>query len=188
MSYTLENGWIVQARCVPSANCGARPCGAEIALLVIHSISLPPGQYGGDFIEHFFTNALDTDAHEYFLEIAGLEVSSHLLIRRTGELLQFVSMEDRAWHAGKSCFEGRRDCNDFSIGIEMEGTDDDPYSDIQYEVLGDVTAMLLEEFPQLNVDTIVGHCDIAPGRKTDPGPSFDWHRYRISLADTGDRT
>ncbi len=186
MSYTVENGWIVQAKPVPSPNFGPRPCGCEPELLVIHNISLPPGQYGGSCIERFFTNCLDWQEHEYFSEIEGLQVSSHLLIRRTGKLVQFVSLLDRAWHAGRSCYEGRSECNDFSIGIELEGTDDDPYTDSQYDVLLAVTKLLSGHFPGIRLNSIVGHCDIAPGRKTDPGVSFDWSRYRSSLIDFGD--
>ena len=185
MSYTLENGWIAEAKPVPSPNFGPRPCDCEPELLVIHNISLPPGQYGGNCIERFFTNCLDWQEHEYFSEIEGLQVSSHLLIRRTGELVQFVSLLDRAWHAGKSCFEGRHECNDFSIGIELEGTDDDFYTDSQYEVLQAVTTLLSKHFPGVQLNSIVGHCDIAPERKTDPGASFDWSRYRRSLFDSG---
>lgn len=182
MSFTLINGWIPQARKAPSPNCGRRPGGCELDLLVIHNISLPPGQYGGNCIERFFTNCLDWSEDEFFAQIEGVEVSSHLLVRRTGELVQFVSLDDRAWHAGTSCFEGRQECNDFSIGIELEGTDDDPYSDVQYDVLSAVTELLLSEYSALDCNKIVGHCDIAPGRKTDPGPAFDWSRYRSSLA------
>ena len=181
MSYSLKQGWITQARAVPSPNFGPRPNGEGIDLLVIHNISLPPGQYEGNCIEQFFTNCLDWQEHEYFSQIEGVEVSAHLLIRRSGELLQFVSLEDRAWHAGQSCFEGREECNDFSIGIELEGTDEDPFTQRQYEVLRGVTLTLLREFPAMTPNSIVGHCDISPGRKTDPGPSFDWQRYRNSL-------
>ena len=185
MFYSLNNGWFEQARSAPSPNFSTRPHGCDIDLLVIHNISLPPGQYEGNCIEQFFTNCLDWGAHEYFSEIEGVEVSAHLLIRRTGELVQFVSLDERAWHAGESCIQGRRECNDFSIGVELEGTDEDPYTDNQYDVLLAVTKALLREYPKMSADGIVGHCDIAPGRKTDPGPSFDWLRYRSLLAEAG---
>lgn len=186
MLYTLKNGWIEQARPAPSPNFCSRPLGEDIDLLVIHNISLPPGEYGGNWIEQFFTNCLDWNGHAYFSQIEGVQVSAHLLIRRTGELIQFVSLADRAWHAGKSCIHGREECNDFSVGIELEGTDDDPYTNEQYSVLTAVTTALLREFPNMKPSGIVGHCDIAPGRKTDPGPSFDWFRYRNSLSEVGE--
>jgi len=185
--YTLDAGWLRQARRVPSPNFGPRPPGCEPDLLVIHNISLPPGRYGGDSIERLFTNCLEWDVHPYFRQIRGLEVSAHLLIRRDGALLQFVDLLDRAWHAGVSCFEGRDNCNDFSVGIELEGTDSDPYTAAQYRVLAGVTGALRRRFPGITPDRIVGHCDIAPGRKTDPGPAFDWGRYRDSLAVQGVR-
>ncbi|MBE9539115.1 MAG: 1,6-anhydro-N-acetylmuramyl-L-alanine amidase AmpD [Proteobacteria bacterium] len=186
MFYTVNNGWFEQARSAPSPNFSSRSHGCDIDLLVIHNISLPPGQYEGNCIEQFFTNCLDWGAHEYFSQIEGVEVSAHLLIRRGGELIQFVSTEDRAWHAGKSSIHGREECNDFSIGIELEGTDDEPYTDQQYSVLLAVSKALLREYPKMTSDAIVGHSDIAPGRKTDPGPAFDWPRYRHLLAGTGD--
>jgi AmpD protein len=155
-------------------------------LLVLHNISLPPGCYGGDAIERFFTNCLDCNEHPFYEEIRGLQVSAHLLIRRDGDLLQFVDLRERAWHAGASCFEGRDNCNDFSIGIELEGTDEDPYTEQQYRVLVGVTIALRSVYPQLEERRIVGHSDIAPGRKTDPGPAFDWRHYRGSLAETED--
>lgn len=181
MTYTLEQGWLREARRVPSPNCGSRPLACDPQLLVIHNISLPPGCYGGDYIERFFTNRLDCDEHPYFAEIRGVEVSAHLLIQRSGEVLQFVSFDERAWHAGESCFESRTNCNDFSIGIELEGTDDDPYTDTQYAALAAVTNALLTAYPQISANKLVGHSDIAPGRKTDPGPAFDWPRYRAQL-------
>jgi AmpD protein len=181
MHYTLEDGWLQQARKVPSPNCGPRPPPCAPELLVIHNISLPPRCYGGDCVERFFTNRLDWDEHPYFAEIRGVEVSAHLLIQRTGELLQFVPFAERAWHAGQSCYEGRDNCNDFSIGIELEGVDDEPYTDAQYAVLSAVTAVLIAHYPAMAAHKIVGHSDIAPGRKTDPGPAFDWARYRRQL-------
>ena len=181
MALTIENGWITQARIVPSPNFGPRPLDCEPDLLVIHNISLPPGQYYGDCIERFFCNVLDWNEHPFFAEIRGVEVSAHLLIRRDGELLQFVSFSERAWHAGRSCYEGRAECNDFSIGIELEGTDNDAYTERQYQVVAEATRVLLKEYPRMNDKAIVGHSDIASGRKTDPGPAFDWHRYRSSV-------
>lgn len=179
--YLIEEGWLSGARRVPSPNFGPRPAGVDVDLLVIHNISLPPGQYGSDSIERLFTNCLDCDAHPYFEELRGLEVSAHLLIRRCGELVQFVSLHDRAWHAGRSRYRDRDNCNDFSVGIELEGCDDEPYSDAQYRVLVDVTRSLVAALPGLSIEHITGHSDIAPGRKTDPGPAFDWPRYRAAL-------
>ena len=186
LEYTLADGWFEQVRRVPSPNCEPRSAGCDPDLLVIHNISLPPGHYGGECIEHLFTNCLDWEAHPFFDEIRGIEVSAHLLIRRGGEVLQFVSLRERAWHAGQSCFEGRSECNDFSIGIELEGTDDDAYTDDQYLVLSAVTNVLMAQYPGITAQRIVGHSDIAPGRKTDPGPAFDWIRYRQSLTSNGD--
>jgi AmpD protein len=187
MDYTIDKGWITQARKRVSPNFGPRPPGCETNLLVIHNISLPPGQYEGECIERFFCNELDWDLDPYFDEIRGVEVSSHLLIRRDGELIQFVSFFDRAWHAGRSCFKGRQECNDFSIGIELEGTDVDPYTPAQYDILVAVTAALLGEFTAMSEANIVGHCEIAPDRKTDPGPAFDWSLYRTALKNRGER-
>lgn len=181
MLLTVEGGWLKGARRVVSPNCEPRPQDCAPDLLVIHNISLPPGEYGGDCIERFFCNCLDWDLHPFFDEIRGVRVSAHLLIRRDGELVQFVSFDQRAWHAGASCFESRENCNDFSIGIELEGADEDPYSAGQYEALVAVTAALMDAYPGLGPERIAGHSDIAPGRKTDPGPAFDWHRYRTAL-------
>jgi len=181
MQYTLKGGWIQEARHSPSPNCEPRPSACEPELLVIHNISLPPGCYGGDYIERFFTNCLDWDEHAYFGEIRGLRVSAHLLLRRSGEVLQFVGFDERAWHAGRSSYRGRDNCNDFSIGIELEGADDDPYTDRQYEALSAATRLLLDHYPRMSAGRIVGHSDIAPGRKTDPGPAFDWQRYLRDL-------
>lgn len=186
--YQLARGWLQPVSRVPSPNFGPRPDACEPELLVIHNISLPPGEYGGDCIERLFTNCLDWGEHPYFAEICGIEVSAHMLIKRCGEVIQFVNLFDRAWHAGQSCFEGRDNCNDFSIGIELEGTDDDPYTDIQYQALTGVTRTLFRHFPGITRRSIVGHSDIAPGRKTDPGPAFDWARYRSALAAQGDTT
>ena len=153
----------------------------EVSLLVIHNISLPPGNYGGDHIEKFFTNQLDHEEHPYFQDIADLKVSSHLLIRRDGSITQFVPFNKKAWHAGISTFRGREDCNEFSIGIELEGTDESKYEKEQYESLISVTKELMSFFPDIKKDTIVGHSDIAPDRKTDPGKSFDWNYFRSNL-------
>jgi AmpD protein len=185
MKYTLDQGQLEQAKQVPSPNFGPRPQACEPDLLVIHNISLPPGCYGGDCIERFFTNCLDWEEHPFFDEIRGVEVSAHLLIERSGALLQFVNLCERAWHAGRSSYGGRENCNDYSIGIELEGTDDEPYTEEQYEVLSAVTAVLIEHYPALDVSRIVGHSDISPGRKSDPGPAFDWRRYRNALGVKG---
>lgn len=185
MDYSIRDGWLQGARRVPSPNCEARPAGMAPELLVIHNISLPPGQFGGNCIERLFTNCLDWDEHPFFEEIRGLRVSAHLLIQRDGELLQFVDFRLRAWHAGQSCFRGRDNCNDFSIGIELEGTDELPYADVQYRRLQGVTRALLGYFPGLAKELIVGHSDIAPGRKTDPGPAFDWARYLAPFSGEG---
>lgn len=185
MHYTLDQGWLQQALRVPSPNCGPRPIACDPELIVIHNIALPPRCYGGDAIERLFTNCLDWNEHPYFGEIRGMQVSAHLLIRRGGELLQFVSFDERAWHAGQSNFQGRDNCNDFSIGIELEGADDDAYEDAQYTVLSAVTTALLGHYPGLSAARIVGHSDISPGRKTDPGPAFDWRRYRLLVQAAG---
>lgn len=166
----------------PSPNQDARPLDTAVDLLVIHNISLPPGMFGGPWIEDLFLNRLDTQAHPYFTQLQGLRVSSHFLIRRTGELVQFVPLDRRAWHAGVSSYCNRNNCNDFSIGIELEGTDELPYTDDQYATLAQVTQRLMTIFPFLTSERITGHADIAPNRKTDPGPAFDWERYRRSLA------
>lgn len=176
-----ERGWLDGVRRLPSPNCDARPSECGIDLLVVHGISLPPGEFGGDAIIDLFMNRLDPAAHPYFREIEGLKVSAHVLVRRDGELIQFVSFAERAWHAGQSSFCGRERCNDFSVGIELEGTDDLPYSDSQYVQLAAVVAALQACYPRITTDRIVGHADIAPGRKTDPGPAFDWKRFRELL-------
>ena len=176
-----KQGLLEQARQVVSPNQDARPEEAAINLLVIHGISLPPDEYGGPYIEQLFCNKLNPAEHPYFAEISHLRVSSHLLIRRDGELVQFVPLTRRAWHAGQSSFDGADKCNDFAIGIELEGTDSDPYTDAQYAVLGEVSQAIMMQFPQISSERICGHCDIAPGRKTDPGNSFDWPRYRALL-------
>jgi AmpD protein len=173
------NGRVDAARYVVSGNCDERPPGELVTLLVIHSISLPPREFGGDGILRLFTNDLDCAAHPYYRSLAGLKVSAHFLIRRTGELLQFVPCAKRAWHAGVSAWRGRGDCNDYSIGVELEGADDMPFAEPQYGVLAELARALRAAYP---IADIVGHRDIAPTRKTDPGPSFDWTRFRNSIA------
>ncbi len=160
-----------------SPNFNARPPRMAIDLLVIHNISLPPKVFGGGYIEQFFLNRLDSNAHPYFKTIEGLEVSAHCLVDRHAKVTQFVSFDQRAWHAGVSNFLGREQCNDFSIGIELEGADDCPYSSEQYSCLVELTRQIMNTYPGITLDRIVGHCDIAPGRKTDPGPAFQWDRY-----------
>lgn len=172
-SASFNAGWLSIARRVESPNCDERPVGISPSLVVVHAISLPPGRFGSDDIERLFTNSLDGSAHPYFTEIAALRVSAHFLIRRDGELMQFVSCESRAWHAGVSCWRGRERCNDFSIGIELEGCDELPFENAQYACLNALLAALCAHYPLLE---IVGHSDIAPGRKTDPGPCFEWQR------------
>ena len=164
-----------------SPNTDQRPDPADVSLLVVHNISLPPEQFGGPYIGQLFSNCLDPNQHPYFADIADLKVSSHLLIDRQGQITQFVPFSQRAWHAGVSEFEGRSNCNDFSIGIEMEGADNIAYTDSQYDVLTAVTQVLLEAYPLITTSRIVGHMDIAPGRKTDHGPAFDWARYKSAL-------
>ncbi len=178
--YEISDGWFTQARKIPSPNYNKRPENVTIDSIIIHSISLPPGQYGGDEIDRFFSNQLDWNEHAYFREIEGLQVSSHLLIRRNGELVQYVNLYDRAWHAGQSCLAGQENCNNFSIGIELEGTDDSQFENSQYETLLAVVKTLKNYFPEITAEKIVGHSDIAPGRKTDPGPGFDWNVLRAN--------
>lgn len=177
-----RTGRLEGARQVASPNCDDRPSGTAIDLLVIHNISLPPGEFGGPWIDALFTNRLDPDAHPYFREIHRLRVSAHLLIRRDGEIVQYVPFHRRAWHAGASCFAGRERCNDFSIGIELEGSDEIPFEAVQYRRLAAVVAALEEAYPSLSRERMVGHSDIAPGRKTDPGPAFQWARLNEALA------
>jgi AmpD protein len=174
-----DEDWLPHARRAPSPNCDERPRGEPLSLLVLHSISLPPHRFDGDFVVDFFLNRLEAAAHPFFATIAHARVSSHLFIRRDGSLIQFVPLRLRAWHAGVSQWRGRSRCNDFSIGIELEGSDLMPFRDAQYDRLATVSAHLLARFPIVDV---VGHSDIAPMRKTDPGPFFDWQRYRSSIA------
>jgi len=175
-NWTFSAGWLDAARRVNSPNYNPRPDGSYPELIVVHGISLPPRCYGGAEIEAFFCNTLNANDHPYFAEISDLRVSAHFLIRRCGELLQFVDTDRRAWHAGVSQWRGRDNCNDFSIGIELEGCDDEPYSDPQYAVLNKLIFALQNQYPKIRRDAIVGHCEIAPGRKSDPGPAFDWSR------------
>lgn len=168
-----DDGWLAGALRVPSPNFDARPPDETICLVVVHAISLPPGQFGGGDIARLFTNTLDPDAHPYFAAISSLRVSAHFLIRRDGALLQFVSCAQRAWHAGASQWNGRSRCNDFSLGVELEGCDDLHFADAQYRRLAALLASLRAHYP---IAAVVGHSDIAPGRKTDPGPFFDWRR------------
>ena len=180
--------WLPGVSHVPSPNADERPSGTSVDLLVIHNISLPPGEFGGGHIEELFLNRLAPSAHPYFADIAQLKVSAHLLIRRDGEVVQFVALDRRAWHAGQSSFCGRECCNDFSIGIELEGADEIPFSDPQYARLVDLTLQIRAIYPQIEEENIVGHADIAPGRKTDPGPAFDWSHYRgLMLTATDER-
>ena len=178
MIVDTQTGLVQGVRYIPSPNCDDRPAGANIEVLVIHAISLPPGQFGGPGIEQLFSNRLNPDEHPYYKEIQGLEVSAHLLIRRDGEICQFVPLHRRAWHAGQSCCEGRNRVNDFSIGVELEGTDELPFEDAQYRALTTLTHTLMRAYPAITPARIYGHADISPGRKTDPGPCFDWQRYR----------
>lgn len=168
-----DAGWLPGARRIPSPNFDERPADEAVRLVVIHAISLPPGKFGGPEIIQLFTNCLDPDSHPYFREIRGLRVSAHFLVRRDGEIIQFVSCSRRAWHAGVSNWMGRTNCNDFSIGIELEGCDQIAFEDVQYLTLNRLLAELRRRYP---IEALTGHSDIAPGRKTDPGPRFDWHR------------
>ncbi len=170
-----ETGWLDEARQVPSPNVDARPDADDISLIVVHCISLPPGEFDAEqnWIEQFFCNRLPADQHPYFAEICELQVSAHILIRRDGQIIQFVPFHRRAWHAGVSCYRGRERCNDFSVGIELEGSDDAPFEAAQYEKLAALILALRERYPLIG-DHIAGHSDIAPGRKTDPGKGFDW--------------
>jgi AmpD protein len=177
VSIDVGRGVVVEARQRPSPNQDARPPGATLDLIVVHGIGLPPGEFGGPWVEQLFLNTLPPDAHPYFRTIEGLKVSAHVFVRRDGAMLQFVPFHARAWHAGLSAWRARTACNDFSIGIELEGADEVPYEPVQYEMLAGLTAALHRAYPTLAADAIVGHSDIAPGRKTDPGPSFDWAHF-----------
>ena len=174
-------GLLAGVRQVLSPHFDERPTGVVPDLLVVHGISLPPGEFGGPWIDRLFTGTLPADAHPEFRERAGLRVSAHALIRRDGQIVQYVPFGARAWHAGKSAYRGRNACNDFSIGVELEGTDETPYTDAQYDSLARLTAALLASYPSLSTQAIVGHSDIAPDRKSDPGPAFEWERFRALL-------
>jgi len=176
-----DGAWLHPVNRLSSPNADARPSDANITLAVIHGISLPPGCYGGGEIQQFFCNTLDYGAHEYFQSLRALRVSAHLLIGRQGDLTQFVSFRRRAWHAGVSSYQGLDHCNDYSIGIELEGTDHEPYMEDQYQALGRVLSLLTWTYPHITRDRIVGHSDIAPGRKTDPGAAFDWQHLNAVL-------
>ena len=179
MKRPSPDGWLPGARRVESPNCDDRPPGCDATLLVVHAISLPPGTFGGDAIERLFTNRLDPAAHPYYRDIAGLKVSAHFLVRRDGALLQFVPVQSRAWHAGASTWRGRSRCNDFSVGVELEGTDDSPFEDAQYQRLRELVHALRAQLPLRDV---AAHSEVAPGRKTDPGARFDWARVLASLS------
>ena len=179
-SFQVIDGQLIGARQVPSPNYNQRPEHAEIQLVVVHNISLPPSQFGGGYIEQFFQNQLDWSKHPYFQSIEGMQVSTHLLILRSGEVLQFVNFNDRAWHAGRSTYLAKKECNDYSIGIELEGSDDQPFEEVQYSVLAQVIATLQATYPKI-LQHLAGHSDIAPGRKTDPGPFFDWPKTRALI-------
>ena len=185
MRLDAQGDWLLDAERCPSPNWDERTPGAAVELIVVHGISLPPGEFGGPWIENLFLNRLDPQAHPYFQEIAGLEVSAHVVIYRDGRVVQYVPFSKRAWHAGQSCFRGRSACNDFSIGIELEGTDEQPYTDIQYRRLSALIVALRQVYPGIAADAITGHSDIAPGRKTDPGPAFDWPRLAALLTQDG---
>ncbi len=181
--FEIRDHWLKQARQVVSPNFNARPDGCFPELIVLHNISLPPGKYGTGYVAQFFTNQLPVDDHPFFASIKDVKVSSHFFIDRQGQVTQFVDCDQRAWHAGVSSWQGRDNCNDFSIGIEMEGVDDAPYDDRQYAGLQQLIPALWRAYPSIAPDAITGHEHIAPGRKTDPGPAFDWARLHAALAD-----
>jgi N-acetyl-anhydromuramoyl-L-alanine amidase len=174
-------GLIAGARQVLSPFCDERPPSAGLDLIIVHGISLPPGEFGGPWIDRLFTGSLPADAHPFFSEVAGRPVSAHVLVRRDGGLVQYVPFQRRAWHAGVSQYQGRSACNDFSIGIELEGTDETPYERAQYAALAALMQALLDAYPTLSAERIAGHSDVAPGRKSDPGPAFDWSRLKALL-------
>lgn len=173
-----ENGWVVGVTWCPSPNFDMRPTDKQVDMLVVHNISLPPGEFGGHYIEDLFLNRLDPDAHPFFLDIYRCQVSSHFLIRRNGEIVQFVSVCDKAWHAGRSEWQGVPNCNDYSLGIELEGSDFKPFTSAQYFKLSELVKLLISFYPMITLERVVGHSDIAPERKTDPGPCFDWERFK----------
>ena len=177
----IKNHRLQDINFLESPNFNDRPIDEDISLLVIHSISLPPKKYNTDHIERFFLNELDFSSHNFYKNIDGMKVSAHVLIKRNGEVIQFVPFNKRAWHAGVSSYKGKNDCNNFSIGIELEGSDDDIFEDIQYEQLSLITSLLITEYDLITKDNIKGHSDIAPERKTDPGARFDWDRYLTNV-------
>ena len=177
----IENHIFKNIKFLNSPNFNKRPEKSDISLIVIHSISLPPEVYGNNYVEDFFMNKLNISDHDYFNEIKDMRVSSHIYIKRTGETIQFVPLNMRAWHAGKSCYKGIDDCNNYSIGIELEGTDNDHFSNQQYQSLIQISKLIIKNYPKINKNTIVGHSDISPGRKTDPGNDFEWNRYLDAL-------
>lgn len=181
MNIDSNTGWLDCARQIASPNCDARPSEHTLDLIVIHSISLPPGEFGSQYIDDLFCNCLDPHVHEYFQAIHTLRVSAHVLIRRSGEMTQYVSFNDRAWHAGESNYQGRSACNDFSVGIELEGADTVPFTEEQYVALAELIRVLCASYSHLTKERVVGHCDIAPGRKTDPGTVFDWQKLERLL-------
>lgn len=178
----IKHHWLQKAEKILSPNHDERPNSEDISLIVIHCISLPPGEFDTPHIEQLFTNQLNPEEHPYFAEIHQLQVSCHVLINRSGKITQYVAFDKRAWHAGQSEYCGRNRCNDFSIGIELEGTETTSYTDIQYQQLASLIHSLINHYPQLNEQRITGHCDIAPERKTDPGGSFDWQKFRELLS------
>ena len=177
----IKNHRLQDINFLESPNFNDRPIDEDISLLVIHSISLPPKKYNTDHIERFFLNELDFSSHNFYKNIDGMKVSAHVLIKRNGEVIQFVPFNKRAWHAGVSSYKGKNDCNNFSIGIELEGSNDDIFEDIQYEQLSLITSLLIAEYDLITKDNIKGHSDIAPERKTDPGVLFDWDRYLTNV-------
>ena len=185
MQVDIENGLMRGVRQIASPNYDSRPPGVEADLIVVHGISLPPGEFGGPWIDRLFTNALPADVHPYFTEVCSMRVSSHLVVKRDGAVTQYVKFTERAWHAGKSIYQGREACNDFSVGVELEGTDTLPYEAAQYGALAKIVAALCAAYPRLSPQRVVGHSDIAPGRKTDPGPAFDWPLARRLIAAAG---
>ena len=186
MKLDAQGDWLQGAEHCLSPNWDARTPPGEISLIVVHGISLPPGEFGGPWIEDLFMNRLDPNAHPYFETIANLRVSAHVVIYRDGRLVQYVPFSGRAWHAGQSCFRGRAACNDFSIGVELEGSDELPYTERQYRQLAILIGLLRQAYPSISTDAIAGHSDIAPGRKTDPGPAFEWPKLAALLATGGD--
>jgi len=181
MSVSIQNHCLSSAQQFQSPHADQRPAGEAISLLVVHGISLPAGSFGGPYIHDLFMGTLDCNAHPDFQILDGLRVSAHVLIRRDGTAIQYVPFDQRAWHAGRSWYCGRPRCNDFAIGIELEGTDETPYTDQQYQQLAEIATLLVEHYPLLRRQRIVGHQHIAPGRKTDPGPAFDWHKFQSLL-------